>query len=151
VAPPGVTSVQVNYADLDVLPFATQLMPQIAVVNTGTTSVDLASITVRYYFTEDSNAALNSNCTYAAIGCGAITATFGQTGGHDADHYLQLQLSGTLAPGASTGPIQETIGKSDFSLFNQTNDYSYGSSLLAQASTHITAYHNGQLIWGVEP
>jgi HD domain-containing protein/cellulose binding protein with CBM3 domain len=151
VAPPAVTSVQVNYADLNVLPLVTQLMPQIAVVNTGTASVDLSGITVRYYFTEDSNGALNSSCTYAAIGCGAISATFGSTGGQNADHYLQLQLSGTLAPGASTGPIQERIGKSDLTLFNQMNDYSYGSSLLAQASTHVTAYHNGQLIWGVEP
>ena len=142
---------QVNYADLNVLPLAIQLMPQIAVVNTGTAAVDLSTITVRYYFTEDSNGALNASCTFAAIGCGAITATFATTGGQNADHYLQLHLSGTLAPGASTGVIQERIGKSDLTFFNQSNDYSYGSSFGTQTWTHITAYHNGQLIWGSEP
>jgi endoglucanase len=143
--------VQVTYANLNVLPLATQLMPEIAVVNTGTAPINLSSITVRYWFTEDSNGALNSTCTYAAIGCGAITATFANTGGHDADHYLQLQLSGTLAPGQSTGPIEERIGKADLSLFNQSNDYSYGSSMMSQAWTHVTAYQNGNLIWGQEP
>jgi hypothetical protein len=141
----------VTYADLNVLPLATQLMPEIAVVNTGTATINLATITVRYWFTEDSNAALSANCTYAAIGCGAITATFATASGQNADHYLQLQLSGTLAPGQSTGPIEERISKADLNLFNQSNDYSYGTNLLLAASTHITAYHNGQLIWGQEP
>jgi hypothetical protein len=141
----------VTYANLNVLPLAIQLMPEITVVNTGSAPINLSSITVRYWFTEDSSAALSTACTYAAIGCGAITATFVSASGQNADHYLQLQLSGTLAPGASTGPIEERISKADLTLFNQSNDYSYGSNLTLQASTHVTAYHNGQLIWGVEP
>jgi len=149
--PPAAASVQVNYRDVDPLPVTNQLMPEIEVVNTGSTPLDLAGVTVRYWFTADGNSALKDTCYYAAIGCGAITATFVHTGGHDADHYLQLQLSGTLAPGQSTGMIQERITKANWSMFDQTNDYSYGSSMVTQAWTRITAYHNGQLIWGVEP
>ncbi len=149
--PPAPGGVQVNYRNANVLPLATQLMPQIEVVNTGTKPIDLAAVTVRYWFTEDGNAALKYTCTYAASGCGSITATFAQTGGHNADHYLQLQLSGTLAPGASTGLIQQQITKANISIFDQTNDYSYGANTATQSSTHITAYSGSTLIWGTEP
>jgi endoglucanase len=141
----------VNYRDAGPLPLTTQLMPEIEVVNTGTTPIDLAGITVRYWFTEDGNFGLKYTCTYAASGCSAITGTFVKAGGKDSDHYLQLQLSGTLAPGASTGMIQQRITKANLSIFDQTNDYSYGSSMTSQAWTHITAYYNGKLIWGQEP
>ncbi|HWF42113.1 MAG TPA: cellulose binding domain-containing protein, partial [Acidothermaceae bacterium] len=130
----------------------TQLMPEIEVVNKSAKPIDLSTVTVRYWFTADSsNPALKYTCTYATAGCGTITATFMKTGGHDADHYLQLQLSGTLAPGASTGLIQQRITMANLGVFNQTNDYSYGSSTSSQAWTHITAYANGKLIWGTEP
>lgn len=151
-APPAVGAMQVNYADAGPLPLTTQLMPEIEVVNKSAKPIDLATVTVRYWFTADtSNPALRYTCTYAAAGCGTITATFVKTGGHDADHYLQLQLSGTLAPGASTGLIQQRITMANLGLFNQSNDYSYGSSTSSQAWTQITAYANGKLIWGTEP
>jgi putative nucleotidyltransferase with HDIG domain len=149
--PPAAVSVQVNYGDANPLLLTNQLMPEIEVVNTGTTPIDLAGISVRYWFTEDGNFGLKYTCTYAASGCGGITGTFVKTGGKDADHYLQLQLSGTLAPGASTGMIQQRINKANLSIFDQSNDYSYGSSMATQAWTRITAYNNGKLIWGVEP
>jgi hypothetical protein len=150
VAPPAVVSVQVNYRNANTLLLATQLMPEIEVVNTGTAPLNLAGITVRYWFTADGNSALKYTCTYAASGCGSITASFVKTGGKDADHYLQLQLTGTLAPGASTGMIQQQINAANLSIFNQANDYSYGSNTTSKAWTRITAYNNGHLIWGVE-
>lgn len=140
-----------KYSDANPLLLATQLMPEIEVVNTGTTPIDLASVTVRYWFTEDGNSALKYTCTYAASGCGSITGTFVKAGGHNTDHYLQLQLSGTLAPGASTGLIKQTIAKANLSIFDQSNDYSYGSSTATQTWKQITAYANSTLIWGTEP
>ena len=143
---------QVNYADAGPLPLTTQLMPEIEVVNKSAKPIDLATVTVRYWFTADtSNPALRYTCTYAAAGCGTITATFVKTGGQNADHYLLLQLSGTLAPGASTGLIQQRMTMTNLGLFTQSNDYSYGSSMSSQTWTHITAYANGTLIWGTEP
>jgi putative nucleotidyltransferase with HDIG domain len=148
---PAAASVQVNYRDVNPLPLTNQLMPEIEVVNTGKAPLNLAGISVRYWFTADGNSALKYTCYYEAAGCGTITGSFVKTGGHDADNYLLLQLSGTLAPGASTGMIQQRINKADFSNFDQTNDYSYGPSMATQAWTRITAYNNGQLIWGQEP
>jgi putative nucleotidyltransferase with HDIG domain len=150
-APPTAGSVQVNYRDAGPLILTTQLMPEIEVVNKGTKPIDLGAVTVRYWFTADnSNATLKYTCTFAAAGCGTITGSFVKTGGHDADHYLLLQLSGTLAPGATTGLIQLRITQANLGLFDQSNDYSYGSSMTTQPWTRITAYSNGQLIWGVE-
>jgi hypothetical protein len=144
--------VQVNYRDGGPLTLTTQLMPEIEVVNNSAKPIDLAAVTVRYWFTADtSNPALRYTCTYAAAGCGTITGTFVKAGGHNADHYLQLQLSGTLAPGATTGMIQQRITEANLALFDQSNDYSYGSSMTSQPWTHIGAYANGNLIWGTEP
>lgn len=141
-----------NYRDPGPLVLTTQLVPEIEVVNKSPKPIDLAGVTVRYWFTADtSNTALTYTCTYAAAGCGTITATFVKTGGHNADHYLELQLSGTLAPGATTGLIQQRITEANLALFDQSNDYSYGSSMTSQAWAHITAYANGKLIWGTEP
>jgi hypothetical protein len=150
-APPAVGAVQVNYRDVNPLRLANQLMPEIEVVNTGKTPIDLATVTVRYWFTADGNSTLKYSCYYLPAGCGTVTGTFVKTGGHDADTYLQLQYSGTLAPGATTGMIQLAINHANFSVMDQTNDYSYGSSMASQPWTHITAYSNGKLIWGTEP
>jgi Cellulose binding domain/HD domain len=150
-APPAVGTVQVNYRDVNPLPLANQLMPEIEVVNTGKTPIDLATVTVRYWFTADGNSALKYTCYYLPAGCGTVTGTFVKTGGHDADTYLQLQYSGTLAPGATTGMLQLAINHANFSVMDQTNDYSYGSSMASQSWTRITAYSNGKLIWGQEP
>jgi hypothetical protein len=143
--------VQVNYRDVDPLPITNQLMPEIEVVNTGKTQIDLAGVTLRYYFTADGNSDLKYTCYYVAAGCNTITASFVKTGGHDADTYLQLQLSGTLAPGATTGMIQQRITHANYSNMDQANDYSYGPSMMTQAWSHITAYQDGHLIWGQEP
>ena len=62
-----------NYRDVDPMPMTNQLMPEIEVVNTGKTPIDLAGVTVRYYFTADGNSDLKYICYYAAIGCGNIT------------------------------------------------------------------------------
>ena len=47
--------------------------------------------------------------------------------------------------------IQQRINHANWSNMDQTNDYSYGPSMMTQAWTRITAYQNGRLIWGQEP
>ena len=72
-----------NYADAGPLPLTMQLMPEIEVVNKSAKPIDLATVTVRYWFTADnSNAALKYTCSYAAAGCGTTSpSTFAKTGG----------------------------------------------------------------------
>jgi hypothetical protein len=73
----------------------------------------------------------------------------------NADYYLEISFTsgaGTLAPGANSGDIQNRFSKSDWSNYNETNDYSYNATMTNYAAwTKVTAYYQGSLVWGTEP
>jgi endoglucanase len=130
---------------------------QIELVNNGTSAIPLSGLTVRYWFTEDGTGPLDYVCEYAPVGCANITGTYtavspAVTG---ADHYLQLSFgsgAGPLAPGASTGGIQNEIFTSSYATMTQTNDYSFNAADTSfTANPDITVYDNGTLIYGTEP
>ncbi len=132
------------------------LQPIFNVANGPQGTVNLAELTLRYYFTRDSGAVLNFACNSAAIGCSRITGKFVALPAavSGADHYLEIgftSTAGSLAPNGQTGEIRVSITKQDGSSFNQNNDYSFGnhSTLLDWAKAPL--YRNGALIWGSAP
>ncbi|WP_308438344.1 cellulose binding domain-containing protein, partial [Kitasatospora indigofera] len=57
---------------------ADQSEPWLEITNTGTTSVPLAGVTLRYYFKSDGpNVTYRYACSWAVKGCANITGTFG--------------------------------------------------------------------------
>jgi len=126
--------------------------------NTGSTAVSLSGLKLRYYLTKDSSSASLSYWTdYAQVGTanvsGAFTAiTPAKT---NADTYAELSFTaaaGSIAPGGQTGDIQIRIGKSDWSNFNENNDYSFDGTKSAYADWNkVTLYQSGTLVWGTEP
>jgi Cellulose binding domain len=134
------------------------MKPHFQVVNNGTTSVDLTTLTVRYYYTKDGSPATDQafNCDYALLGCSLIAATFNTTTGTNADEYAEFSFlsgAGMLAAGATTGEIQARIHPADYQyMFTQTNDYSFDATKLSYAYwSNITLYQAGTLVWGTEP
>ena len=143
-----------QYKNNDSAPADNQIKPGLQVVNSGSSAVDLSTVTVRYYFTHDAGATTYTyNCDYAAIGCSNVHGTFVSMASPTAtaDTYLQLTFTGSLAAGASTGDIQNRINKSDWSNFDETNDYSYGTNTSYADTSTVTVYVNGALVSGVEP
>jgi serpin B len=134
-----------------------QLSPILDVVNTGTSSLPLNRITVRYWFTSDGGAALRYACDYTQRGCSNVTARFVQldTSAGGADSYLELGFTagaGSVAPGKSSGEIQQRVYKADWSTFDQSNDWSYDGSHSALAdNVRVTVHVDGQLLWGTPP
>jgi hypothetical protein len=128
----------------------------IQIKNTGNVPVSYADITVRYWFTADGNAPLQYSIDYARLGASAVTGAFTKLPAprSGADAYFEFSLlpsAGALYPLCSTGNIQYRIMKTDWSAFDQQNDYSYAASRSLTENNRITVYYKEQLIAGVEP
>ncbi|THA31354.1 glycoside hydrolase [Streptomyces sp. A1277] len=150
---PGALKVQ--YRSNDTSAGDNQIKPGLQLVNTGTSAVSLPSVTVRYWFSGDNGAtAYGSWCDWSPLGCSTVThrVVTASTPKAGADHYLEVGFaSGTLAPGASTGEIQLRLSKTDWSNFDESDDYSHGTGTSYADASKITVYAAGDLIWGIEP
>ncbi len=147
-------SVEVQYSNLDQDPLDNAIKPGLKVINTGTVDLDPARLSLRYWFTAEGTSPLLGFCDYAEVGCGKVTTTFGKVdpARPGADSYLEVAFAaGTLEAGASTGQMQLRVHKSDFSNFDERDDYSHGTNTTFASTTTVTAYLDGVLVWGTEP
>lgn len=109
---------------------------------------------LRYWFTPESGSStFGTSCDYAVLGCGKLSLavkTNGSSAG--ASHYLEVSFgSGSLAAGASTGEMQLRLNKSDWSNFNEADDYSYGTGTSFADASKVGVYTAGALSWGTAP
>ncbi|MFJ5848338.1 endo-1,4-beta-xylanase [Streptomyces sp. NPDC092903] len=148
-------AIKVRYRSGDSSAGDNQIKPGLQVVNTGTTAVSLSEVTVRYWFTGDNGASTYATwCDWSPLGCATVTHRVAAPGSPSAgaDHYLEVGFTGgSLAPGASTGEIQLRLSKTDWSDFDESDDYSHGSGTSYGDAPEVTAYVAGDLAWGVEP
>jgi hypothetical protein len=155
---PGSSGLKVQYQVGDpAAPSDNQIRPYLRIVNTGSSSVPLSELTIRYWYTRDTAVGQSASCDYFAPGCGTLTTSFAavspaRTG---ADYYYQIGFTsgaGSLAAGATSNDIQTRFNKTDWSNFTETGDYSYDSTKTAFADwSKVTLYRNGVLVWGTEP
>ncbi|PRH75862.1 hydrolase, partial [Streptomyces solincola] len=96
---------------------ADQSEPWLKVRNTGTTSVPLGEVKLRYYFKADTPAAsYRFACSWAVRGCAHVTGVFGVLAKPTAtaDRYLEIGFTpgaGSLAPGAGgEADLQVAVG-----------------------------------------
>jgi hypothetical protein len=154
----GAISLEVQYENLNTTPITNQAVPWVQLVNTGSKAIALSQITLRYWFTDDiAGVDQQFNCDWAALDCSNVSGRFVTLArpADGASKYLEIGFgagAGTLAPGASTGQIQERFNYDGWIDFNQSEDYSFdpaASSFIPER--RITAYYNGTLVWGIEP
>src|SRR5690606_15712919 len=137
---------------------ADQSEPWLKVRNTGSTTVPLSQVRIRYYFTADApDAAHRFACSWAVRGCSAVTGTFG-TPAHPtatADRYLEIGFTaaaGSLAPGADTGDMQLRFHRSTWQPLRQSDDHSFSGDRTAYADwDRVTAHLGGETVWGAAP
>lgn len=151
----GATGLKAQYKNNDASLTDNQIRPGVQLVNAGSGAVDLSKVTVRYWFTgESASAGYQTWCDYSQIGCSAVKTAVtalpaARTG---ADHTLDVTFtSGSLAAGANTGDLQLRLAKSDWSSFDESDDYSRGSGTSYADAPKVTVYVAGTLVWGTEP
>jgi gliding motility-associated-like protein len=118
--------------------------------------LNFGDITARYWFTEEGIQNLNYWVDYAKRGSANISGNFIKVSPvlNGADTYFEIAINpsaGVLYPLSSSGNIQYRIAKSDWSAFNELNDYSYQPKGIMAENSHITIYYKGQLVYGKEP
>lgn len=133
------------------------IKPQFVIFNDNTVSIPLSQLTLRYWFTAESNVGSQFWCDYALVGnqnvTGNIVTLASPVSG--ANRYVQVGFSsgaGALYPLGSSGEIQTRISPTDWSNYNELDDYSYNAGDTSFANwLHVTLYRNGTLVWGTEP
>lgn len=146
-----------EYADGTTAATTNTPRPHFEIANTTTSSVPLSSLTIRYWFTADGTQSQQFWCDYAAVGCSNLTGSFVTLSSptSTADTYLQVGFAsgaGSLAANGNTSDIQIRFNKSDWTNYNQANDYSWNQNQTSYAAwPQVTLYLNGQLVYGTEP
>jgi endoglucanase len=139
--------IKVQYKCAETNVSAQQIKPHINIVNEGSINVSLSELTVRYFYTKEGSTSEEFNVDYAIIGSGNISGSF-----HDG--FLEVSFSsgaGTLEAGAQTGEMQLRFNKTDWSNYNQDDDWSFDPSITTFTNYYnIALYQNGTLIWGNE-
>jgi len=157
-APCGTIRLQYRCGDVP-KPSDPWIRPQINLFNDSGADVPLAELTVRYWYTIDAVAAQMFACDAAILGsagCANLTSAFStvsppRAGGDSLLEIGFLPAAGTLVAGGQTQGIIMRVNKTDFSTYDELNDFSYTSSSTFADAIHITVYRNGTLVWGVEP
>jgi endoglucanase len=131
--------------------------PAFNIINNTSSAIPLSEFKIRYYFTRDTAKPLVFTCEYADLGCAKTTGTFVPMSPtvDGADYYLEVgftSTAGNLAANGQTGDTLVRINKSDWSDFNQLDDYSFDGTKISYAdSTRAALYRNDTLVWGEPP
>lgn len=154
---PSGGSIKVQYDCDETAPVSNRIKPLFKIYNTGTSSIDIASLKIRYYYTIDGEKPQTLNIDYTSgVSASNCVGTFVKMSDskNGADYYLELSFkpgSGTIAPGGSI-QVKTRWNKNDWSNYTQTDDYSFDPSITSYTDyIKTTGYVNGIKVWGTEP
>lgn len=153
---PTTGAIKVQFYNQNTAATSNQLYLNIRLANPGTAAVILSDVKIRYYYTIDGVKPQNFYCDWAQAGGANVTGAFATMGTAvtGADTYVEIGFTsgaGNLAAGGDT-IVQARVAKSDWTNYNQTNDYSFNASATTFMDwPKVTAYISGTLQWGTEP
>ncbi|WP_232841896.1 glycoside hydrolase family 44 protein [Caldicellulosiruptor acetigenus] len=155
--PPVSTGVKVQYKNMEQNATTNSIRAWFKVVNNTSSDIDLSRVTIRYWYTVDGDKAQSAVCDWAQVGSSNVNFKFVKLSQavSGADYYLEIGFSsgaGKVAAGKDSGDIQIRFNKSDWSNYNQADDWSWSQNMTSYGdNTKVTVYVDGKLVWGQEP
>ncbi|GAE89178.1 cellulose binding domain-containing protein [Acetivibrio straminisolvens] len=152
-------SVSVEMYNSNTQTYSNTISPNFKIYNTGSTSINLSTIKVRYYYTSDGITGQTYICDYAENQSNIASSTVGQIVSmtnqtSDADTYLEIYFTssaGVVLPGSYV-EVKGRIVSYNYQNYTQSNDYSFNpTATYYQSSNKVTIYVNGVLKGGTEP
>lgn len=142
--------VKVIYKSGDKFPNNNHIKPHFELINSGNQSVPVEEITVRYYFlAENTNTQYQYNLDYVESTTIAVSGDFDKHGNHE---YIEFSFSGDeLAAYSGSGEFRTRINAIDWSVFDESNDYSFIDTSVYVLNNRMAVYRNDQLVFGTEP
>jgi hypothetical protein len=134
--------------------------PQIRIVNSGTSAVNLKNIEARYWFSCDcTGQAIQGIIDWAgkmpegqSLGSNIVQISVVAAARGSQTNYLSMKFIGdTILQPNGFVEIQTRFNKSDWSAMTQSNDWSFSNSQSWLTYNKLTGYSSGSLIWGQEP
>ena len=132
------------------------IMPRFKITNTGEQAVNFSDITLRYYYTVDEDISQAFWCDWSSIGSSNVRGNFVKldTPVTGADYYLEITFTsgaGSLLPGQSA-EVQGRFSKSNWTNYNQANDYSFNANASTYSSfDKVVALIGDTLAFGIQP
>ena len=144
-----------NLSNVETNTSANSVKGTFEITNNGDETINLSDLKLRYYYTADSSTEQEFHCYHASIADPYKDLTSNISGRfvkmdkamEGADTYLEIKFdsnAGTLAPGEKV-KVQPSINKTDWSNYNQSNDYSFNDS------SKIVVLVNGNVVSGTAP
>lgn len=139
------------------MPMGRQITFRVKVRNGSPSGMlDLASVTMRYWFASRGGKDFAFHCDYAVLGCADLAGRFIAMSAPtpNADTYFELSFkSGGVAAMTDSGDILLRLADASYAvILNQASDWSFDATKTAYAAwDHITLYKAGVLVWGLEP
>jgi len=150
-------SIQLKNTDMDNV---TSPHPSFRIVNTGSSALNLNGMEVRYWINSDST----SGQTVQAFADWAgklpqgstitqnITVSAVQRVQGTQNYYVSFRFNSAVTLAANEYvEIQSRFNKSDWSMMQQSNDWSYAANQNYTVTNRMTAYVSGALVYGTEP
>lgn len=130
----------------------------ISLTHQGGADIDLAKLSLRYYYTKEGTASEGFSCDHASMQLNQepwyapytdvvegnfVSMTNPKT---NASHYLEITFdTRDIFVEGSTLSFNTRMYKNDWSNYDQSNDYSFGDT------SRINVYYDNELVLGIEP
>jgi len=159
---PGETiNIALKFKDADIKASTNSTHPQFRVYNNDTNNLDLSKLEIRYWYKYEGSGQgeqawvdwagkmPQGNCISGNTHLNIFTGSFG----NNQDRYLKVTFdsgAGSIAQNEYI-EVQTRFNKSDWSNYDQSNDWSFAAYTDWTNWDKVTVYYDGTLIWGDVP